>query len=509
MDVEGSGSSMIFVVLGVVMAFTLLAWSERSEPNLKHIPTAGRSGYLLSYIDAFLGLWNGPAQLQKGYEKYGPGIFKIANLNRWVVVIAGTQYIEELRKAPEDEVSFGEAAKELASSPHYLGQTHPVSANGLGDLATHLTRNLPFILAGIREEIGIAVKEATPPAENPLDWIEVDAFNWVSQIIVKVNNRVFVGLPLCRDPEFTSSSLSILKEIYQTGPFRSLLPNSIRSIIERISSGSLGSRRRLRKRVASFIKERKVASEERQESFEQKNNDLISWILHGITNKNAVNDTANNLVALSLSANQILLTNLMHVLYHLAANPEYAAPLRTEIESAVVREGWTKSALEKMRKLDSLIKESMRISGTSSLTMMRKTLKPYTFSSNTHIPPQTLLFAASLPRHLSPTIYPSPLFSPLHEQQHSTSPSPTSTSASEGGTRFGLVATTPDWLAWGYGRHACPGRFYGAAVVKVVLAWVVLGFDVRFEFEGGRPGDVVFGMGRLPNPDVKIMLRKR
>jgi Cytochrome P450 len=48
-------------------------------------------------------------------------------------------------------------------------------------------------------------------------------------------------------------------------------------------------------------------------------------------------------------------------LHDLAAHPEYAKPLREEIEPLVSKEGWTKATVMKMYKLDSFLKESMRM----------------------------------------------------------------------------------------------------------------------------------------------------
>ena len=65
-------------------------------------------------------------------------------------------------------------------------------------------------------------------------------------------------------------------------------------------------------------------------------------------------------------------------------------------------------------------------------------------------------------------------------------------SGSVSGTPFNLVTTTPDYLVWGYGRHACSGRFFAAVVLKLVLAHVILRYDVKFENGGDvRPEDVV------------------
>ena len=85
-DVEGGSSSIIFVLIGAVIAFILLSRTERSEPDvsnesqlihpslteihqLKHIPTIGQSNYLCSYFDALKSLSSGPSIVRKGYEK--------------------------------------------------------------------------------------------------------------------------------------------------------------------------------------------------------------------------------------------------------------------------------------------------------------------------------------------------------------------------------------------------------------------------------------------------------
>ena len=55
--------------------------------------------------------------------------------------------------------------------------------------------------------------------------------------------------------------------------------------------------------------------------------------------------------------------SLTHVVYDLAAYPELAVPLREEIEPIIAAEGWTRAALGKMWKLDSLLRESQRFHG--------------------------------------------------------------------------------------------------------------------------------------------------
>lgn len=56
-----------------------------------------------------------------------------------------------------------------------------------------------------------------------------------------------------------------------------------------------------------------------------------------------------------------------HALYHLAAMPYYILPMREEVEAIVKKEGWTKGAVGKMRKVDSFLKESQVSPSPSSV----------------------------------------------------------------------------------------------------------------------------------------------
>ena len=50
-------------------------------------------------------------------------------------------------------------------------------------------------------------------------------------------------------------------------------------------------------------------------------------------------------------------------LFYLAANRQYIQPLREEVEEIVEKDGWTEIAVRKMRKVDSFLKECMRMEG--------------------------------------------------------------------------------------------------------------------------------------------------
>ena len=68
------------------------------------------------------------------------------------------------------------------------------------------------------------------------------------------------------------------------------------------------------------------------------------------------------------SADLFLSQSLTHVLYYLVAYPEHIETLREEILQEMDGGDLTYESLDRMRKLDSFIRESQRISGISNGT---------------------------------------------------------------------------------------------------------------------------------------------
>jgi Cytochrome P450 len=203
----------------------------------------------------------------------------------------------------------------------------------------------------------------------------------------------------------------------------------------------------------------------------------------------------------------------------LAAFPEYIKPLREEVEEIIQREGWTKAGIDQMCKIDSFIKESQRLHPITigkpmsyigcaqkfdffPVGMKRVAVNDHTFSDGTTVPRGTTVAVAVDSTHLNEKFYSDALkfdpfrFVKLKEQDNT-------------GRRFNLVTTGVDSLGFGHGRHACPGRFFAACVLKLMLAHVVMNYDVKLENEGVRPKDMWLVTSCLPNLDAKVLFRRR
>jgi cytochrome P450 len=171
-----------------------------------------------------------------------------------------------------------------------------------------------------------------------------------------------------------------------------------------------------------------------------------------------------------------------------------------------------------MYKINSFIKESQRLhpldlcKPTSlvecsqinpfSVFMQRAARQDHTFSDGTTVPRGTTLVVSAYPIHTDETIYPDALnfdpfrFVKLKEQDTS-------------GRRFDMATTSAESLAFGHGRHACPGRYFAACELKLMLAHLVMNYDMKLENDGVRPADMWVAANCVPNPNAKVLFRRR
>lgn len=65
-------------------------------------------------------------------------------------------------------------------------------------------------------------------------------------------------------------------------------------------------------------------------------------------------------------------------------------------------------------------------------------------------------------------------------------------------------------VAWGNGRLTCPGRWYASALNKLILANLLVSYDLRFpDGQSTRPPNLYNDGGTMPDLAQLIFLRKR
>ncbi|KAF8489265.1 cytochrome P450 [Russula emetica] len=193
----------------------------------------------------------------------------------------------------------------------------------------------------------------------------------------------------------------------------------------------------------------------------------------------------------------------VQVLYRLLSNPEYIEPLRQEVDAVIREEGWTKAGMDKMYKIDSLLRETQRFDGFSSISMIRLAMHPFTFSNGVTIPAGTLISVPASATHRDERIFPNLdkfdgfRFVKLHESEGDTTMS-----------KYQAVSASNEYLPYGLGRHACPGRFFAVNEIKALLAHIVTTYDIKFEEGKGAPPEFSIAELRYTG-DANVMFRAR
>lgn len=78
-------------------------------------------------------------------------------------------------------------------------------------------------------------------------------------------------------------------------------------------------------------------------------------------------------------------------------------------------------------------------------------------------------------------------------------------------TSTSFVSVSPSNMHFGFGRQACPGRFFAANTIKAIMSRIIMDYEFKFEErqEGRRPVNIVIGEHILPNSSPLVLFRKR
>ncbi|TFK62284.1 cytochrome P450 [Pluteus cervinus] len=512
--------SILLIILALLPPFTLLADKimETWRTNHPDIPSIGFAGRLASYLTAVRFLVYAPERIKTGYYQFPNSLFKIPTIVKWELLANGTQLANDIRRAREDQLSFHHASCDILQlkytvksgiqeEPYHLKVMYQRMSGGFGKFC-------PALLDEIRHALG----DIIPTRED--EWTSIPAFSSMVQVIARATNRVFIGLPVCRDPAYLSLATNFGTWVVGSSFLINLFPTILQPIVGHIISPYRRNRRLVEKILGPMLEERLRlhAEHEGDDDWEGKPNDLITWMIEEAKGDQL---TVGNLGvrALFLNFASVHTSSMVttHALFDLCVHPEYIEPLREEITSIVEAEGWTKGAMAKLYKMDSFLKESIRVSGVSGVSLMRKVVHPdgFKFSNGVTVPYGSFLGVPSYAIHHDPENYEDPdtfdgwRFYKLCSSKEAGQKDDLDT------LRLKHASTTAslEYLPFGIGRRACPGRFFAIHEIKTILAQILMFYDFKLEESIGKPGErppnTWIGYACLPNMNAKLLFRKR
>ncbi|KAK1595400.1 cytochrome P450 [Colletotrichum navitas] len=405
------------------------------------------------------------------------------------------KYGQELRDKPELNFATLNYIKFHGGIPGFdafLQGTKPISAKVV---STYMTRSLATITQPVAEEVIVALEDLYPDSK---DWQEIAPGELNMLLTTRATARIFLGEGACRDMNWVKTSCEYTGAIFFAADKLRAWPAILRPIVHWFLPSCIYTRSVL-KRAKNIIE---PVLDKRRQSIQQlvaqgkptaDFNAAPEWFEQASNGGELEFDPVAAQLFLAVGANHSTADLLTQTMLQLALHPEYIEPLCEEIRATIPRYGWTHNALLKLELMDSVLKESHRLKPTD-LYM--------TLSDGTFFPKSSMLSVSALRMWDSAVFDNAEKFDGyrwLRIRQND----PTKQNYAQ------LVGVSVDHMGFGYGQHACPGRFFASNVIKAMLSHLLLKYEWKLADPSRPIKHQEWGGTLRVDPQLRLLVRKR
>ncbi|QBZ65564.1 hypothetical protein PoMZ_12526 [Pyricularia oryzae] len=513
------------VAAPLVLLTSYIVYNFFLKPNnLPDLPIAGaREGDWFPYWQA---KWRNTVDsknaLKSAYRQFKdqeqPYRFPLAG-GMGETVVLPKEWTGFINSQPDNVLSLYDQASEFFQLDHTFLDSklhHPPVHVDL--IARDLTKQIGNLVTEMEEETRLALDHEWG---KPDDWTDVGVYDTVQTMLGMVSARVAYGRDLCREPRLFQLSMQFVHRALMCGVALHLTYGILRPMLAPLATIPVNiTIHKFRRLVAPEIRRRladwdgrRADLEKQQEASTDQPNDYLQW---AIRQAKELGDPyfwkedvlAGRLLVLNFVSIHTSAFSLAHVVMDLAScDGAVVAELRDEITSVLAAHGgeWSKRALNKMEKLDSTLRESARLNSFVTFGSNRLVTAPQglTLPNGQTLPRGVGIMLQAYPVLHDEGIYPDAgTFKPFRFAEARRDESADYVQRA----RNAFAATSPDYLAFGHGRHACPGRFFAATELKLLLAHMLLGYDIE---PRQRPRNKWYGIGRVPDMEATVRIRRR
>ncbi|KAL7625324.1 hypothetical protein AAE478_004540 [Parahypoxylon ruwenzoriense] len=443
--------------------------------------------------------------IKESYSKFRDTVYRIKTTEGVRTIIPAT-LIGELKGLPEDTLSARTAVREAMLSEYTKLCAGPHSDTLSLLLKCKMTRQLARMTPQLKEELEHIFATEFPECE---EWTPFKIQPFMVRTVARLSGRVFVGPALNRMEEWMDVSINFAVTAFIAVTKLQFFPPWMRPLAQYLVSELGTIRRDLEKAQAMLAPVIDERIRDAETPGYEKPDDFVQWLLDTLPDEQKRDYYTQGKVQLLLGAASIHTTSNLATdcIYDLAVHQDMQEILREEAREVLGDdEAWgRKDSMHRLTKLDSFIKESQRLSGNVT-SFIRKVMKPINLSDGTHLPAGTNLLAPMAGVAVDERYYPDPeVFDGLRfwklRQQRQSEP--------EAGNRWQFTSIGDANMNFGLGKHACPGRFFAGSEIKMVLAHLLLHYDVRLRDGEPRPAPNMFMMTKCPSTTAQIMFRRR
>ncbi|KAM7212308.1 Cytochrome P450 [Rhypophila decipiens] len=458
--------------------------------------------------------------LQEGYRKYkGQPWYVPSPLGERLMI--PSKYVEELKNAPVDEVDFVATFFEMFEGRYTtMGSRSTLHPR----VAKHeLNQNMAMILDPVMEEIKDAFDVHLPATDA--DWTPLHVHDAVVNIVARVSSRMFGGTDLSTNKEWVDATINFALDGFIGAQAIKKYPHFVRPLAAKFIPALTKIKEHhatAQRVIVPILREREKAAKSGWSSSVtgKAPADFLQWMVEAAVGEEMEKSfIAQIQLKLSFAAIHTSAAAPAQLLYDLCCLPQYIQELRAEISEA--RDSSStgdldKRALLKLEKLDSLMKETQRFNPLLLITFERIITKTYTLSDGFRIPANTQIGVPTQAISMDPEIYPNPeKFDPLRFykiKQAMEAEGKLKNNAAAAG-RLAFASSNHESMAFGYGRHACPGRWFAGNEIKMIMVYLLENYDFRLPGAKtgleNRPPSLCYETQYLPNPEAVIEFRRR
>lgn len=192
---------------------------------------------------------------------------------------------------------------------------------------------------------------------------------------------------------------------------------------------------------------------------------------------------------------------IVGVVADLVANPHFLEEIREEIRTKhqEVDGNWEVEAFNGLEKLDSAMKETVRLAPGTYLVYSRVILNHHTLSDGLKLKKGQFVCISGYSRATDPYLFPSPKeYDALRAYNQNL----------QGHRARPFSSVLADDFRWGAGRWACPGRYIATLMAKVILVKLLDEYEFKFVGEK-RPPNALLHEFVFFHPDTKLLTRRR
>ncbi|KAI5459113.1 cytochrome P450 [Mariannaea sp. PMI_226] len=463
------------------------------------------------------------ALFREAYQNYGKkGLpVVIPGLGFKHEVIMPPSSMSWILAQPESILSIGEAFADVDLFEWSLGTRTVIVDAWQGLLVkTDLNRALEASCAAMNDELHVAFDDYF--GTDTENWKEIDLLPAAKMIVAQAASRFAVGLPLCRNKDYLRTALYLNHRVVLNAGVTGLAPHLLRPLVGNLLNiPTSRALQRMRGWIYPLWKKRlETLQFDREDPAHEEPLDLVQMMVRHahqqrpeeLDNYALINSriAANNLGIMHQTMYAV--TNLLLNVISSDAEFNTIEVIREEVDRILGSDGselWTKAKVNQMTRSDSVARETLRTNAFSNRAIFRKVMtNDFKTPDGYHIPKNTTFTFLGQPAAHDPESTEDPFkFDPFRFSR----PREAAAERGEKPPALGLVSTSAEFLPFGHGKHACPGRFLIDFELKMIMAYVLKHYDLKFpdKYNGKRPSNFWVAETVLPPSGVKILVKRR